>query len=587
MTAPKAILNQAETAVDDFLQGLLLQFPNHLKKLENHHVLVAANHRHGDQVHLISGGGSGHEPSHAGWIGSGMLTAAVCGGMFASPSVASILAAIRALKTPSVLLIVKNYTGDRLNFGMACELANQEGISCQMVVVADDCAMEPSKGITGARGVAGTVLLHKILGAAAAQGTSHQDLIALSKTVHRRIGTLGIALDSVTVPGAATKNERLDHSTIEIGLGIHGEAGRKQSKLLTAKQMALQMIQTIRDYPRHHEDGHALPIFTEGDELVLLVNNLGGTSNFEMAILAKECVQTLETNYQAKVSLVLVGAFMTSFQMHGASLTILNVSGAPGTALLAYLNEPTDAPAWTSCDIWKADTARPSYQEIPEVVVDKATSSLPLPPLNIDDIAESSRRLALVSVQALIEKEPLLTKYDTIVGDGDCGITMKRGATEILSRLQDGRICTAHPVTMYANIADAISASMGGTSGILLELMFRKMSSSLALCNSVDRKALAKAFCAGVDAVQLYGGATTGSRTMLDALIPAAADLGESLTKAATHAQDGADRTAEMKVAEAGRSNYLSEDTLLGTPDPGAVAVATVLTAMAGEGVAE
>ena len=168
MAKPKKILNDAANSVDEFIQGLLLQYPNKLQKLENHHVILAANRSSSAQVALISGGGSGHEPSHAGWLdGTGMLTAAVCGGIFASPSVNSILAAIRAV-APSdnkgVLLIIKNYTGDRLNFGMAAERAAQGNIATEMVVVADDCALERTKGITGARGVAGTVLIHKIAG---------------------------------------------------------------------------------------------------------------------------------------------------------------------------------------------------------------------------------------------------------------------------------------------------------------------------------------------------------------------------------------------------------------------------------------
>jgi triose/dihydroxyacetone kinase / FAD-AMP lyase (cyclizing) len=184
MPKPKKILNDAQNAVDDFIDGLLLQYPNHCKKLANHRVILLGSYFQSSttnlqsaplqKVHLLSGGGSGHEPSHAGWIGRGMLTGAICGGIFASPSVSSILAAIRAVahcpqfqENGGVLLIVKNYTGDRLNFGMAVELANDEGMDASMVVVADDCALSRTKGITGARGVAGTVLVHKIAGAAA------------------------------------------------------------------------------------------------------------------------------------------------------------------------------------------------------------------------------------------------------------------------------------------------------------------------------------------------------------------------------------------------------------------------------------
>jgi dihydroxyacetone kinase len=174
------------------------------------------------------------------------------------------------------------------------------------------------------------------------------------------------------------------------------------------------------------------------------------------------------------------------------------------------------------------------------------------------------------------------------VGDGDCGITMKRGAVEVQKRLGDGSITTDHPVSMFAALADAISASMGGTSGILLELMFRKLSSTLSRDDKIGAAELSRAFQAGVDAVCLYGGAQVGSRTMLDALVPAAAELvaSNSLAEAATKAGVGSNGTAAMKVASAGRSNYLSEETLEGTPDPGAIAVAIVLEALAKMGSA-
>lgn len=590
---PKKILNDPSKAVDEFIAGLLLQYPNHLVKLANHHVLLASNPQV-DKVQLLSGGGSGHEPSHAGWIGHGMLSGAVCGGIFASPSVAAILAAIRAASAAvsshshkaGCLLIVKNYTGDRLNFGMACERANQEGIPCQMVVVADDCALPRTKGITGARGVAGTVLVHKIAGAAAKAGKNLDAIVDIVKQVTARMGTLGVSLDSVTIPGAETVNDRLDASTIEIGLGIHGEAGLKESPLLTADEIAKDMIDTILHYGRvvKSDDGSTetiVPMFAQGDELCILVNNLGGTSNFEMSILAHSCVKTLENQYGCKVTRVLVGAFMTSFDMHGASLTILNLSGE-SAELVSLLDDDCDAPAWGHVDIWSGKDIRPSSTERPEVVVDHVQSEVKLPTMTVDGFEAKSKSLALAAAKSLADHEALLTKYDTIVGDGDCGITMKRGATEVMKRLEDGSLSTSHPVTMFAGLADAVSASMGGTSGVLIELMARKMSSTLSRCESIGFPELCQAFQGGVDAIIFYGGATAGSRTMLDAMIPAAKALAETLDikEAASQAKWGADGTAAMKVASAGRSNYLSAGQLEGTPDPGAVAVSIVFEAL-------
>ena len=565
---PKKIINDATDAVEEFVSGLLLQFPNKLVKVANHNVLLSSSLK--PQVQLLSGGGSGHEPSHAGWIGNGMLSGAILGGMFASPSVAAILAGIRAAAPHPVLLIVKNYTGDRLNFGMAIEKASQEGIDCQMVVVADDCALERSKGITGARGVAGTVLVHKVAGAAAAMGKSLDEVAAMANAVCSRMGTLGVALDAVTVPGVDQVNDRLDDVTIEIGLGIHGEAGMRQSPLLTANEMAKEMVETIRAYGRT-VDGKIVPLFEKGNDLAVLVNNLGGTSNFEMSILANAAVKLLESEHGCTVSRVMVGSFMTSFDMHGASVTILNLAGAE-PLFLECLDAVTDAPAWVSVDLSKNAT-RPSATEIPEPIGkdDTEGEAAALPPL---DGWTDAKAVLEKAAKALADAEPLLTKYDTIVGDGDCGITMKRGAEKVL----EGGIPTDHPVTLFATLADAVSASMGGTSGVLLELMFRKMSSTLSRNDKIGKDELMAALTAGVEAVSLYGGATVGARTMLDALVPATKTT--SLADAAKAARAGADGTADMKIATAGRSNYLSEEALDGTPDPGAVAVAIVLEAL-------
>jgi dihydroxyacetone kinase len=572
MSNPKKIINDPVDAVVEFVDGLLMQFPNSLVKLENHNVVLKANRR--PQVQLLSGGGSGHEPSHAGWIGDGMLSGAILGGMFASPSVAAVLGAVRAAAKNGdpVLLVVKNYTGDRLNFGMACEKANMEGIECQMVVVADDCALPRSKGITGARGVAGTVLVHKIAGAAAARGKNLSEVKDMAKVVCSRMGTLGIALDSVTIPGAAQVNDRLDDQTIEIGLGIHGEAGMSQSPLLTANEMAKKIIETIREHGREVE-GAVTPMFEKGDDICLLVNNLGGTSNFEMSILASASVKTLEEEYGCRVSRLLVGSYMTSFNMHGASLTILNLTGATKD-FVEYLDAGTSAPAWIPVQAWTEET-RPSSTLITEVSGTEQEAVVAKPPL---EGWNDAKEFLTKAATALAEAEPLLTKYDTIVGDGDCGITMKRGAEKVL----EGGIPTDHPVSLFAALADAVSASMGGTSGILMELMFRKMSSTLSRDSTIGNAELAKAFAAGVDAISLYGGATVGARTMLDALVPAAEALvaSGSLPEAAEKARAGANATATMKTASAGRSNYLSESTLEGTPDPGAVAVAIVLESL-------
>ena len=586
MSPPKKFINDPKDAVDELIQGMLLQYPNKLRKLQNHHVLLSSEINH-DKVNLLSGGGSGHEPSHAGWIGKGMLTGAILGGIFASPSVASILAAIRAVTkvgedSKGCLLIVKNYTGDRLNFGMACEMANSEGRLCRMIIVKDDCALPRTKGITGARGVAGTVLVHKIAGAAADQGLDLDAVASIAQTAADSMGSLGVALDAVTIPGASTTNDRLDDKTIELGLGIHGEAGIRQSPLMSCDDLAKEMITTINEFGLI-EEGNIVPTFKSGDELAVLVNNLGGTSNFEMSLLTNSAVSFLESE-GCKVSRVYVGSMMTSFDMMGASLTILSLAGAKANDLKNLLDSETTAISWPSVDVWK-DTAssRPSAEEIPEVGApgEGSGASHEGIKVNIDEFTVVAKSMLTAAAKTLVDAEPELTKYDLICGDGDCGLTMKRGGQEVLDRIESGKLDLSHPVPLFASLADAVSASMGGTSGVLLELCFRKMSAFLLTCKDVDAKTMASAFKEGVEAISFYGGASVGSRTMLDALFPSTeALLSGSISDAAEAAQKGADETGKMESASAGRSNYIGAEVLQGTPDPGAVAVALVLKAL-------
>jgi dihydroxyacetone kinase len=589
MSAPKKFINEPSEAVSEFISGLLFQYPNKLQKLANNNVILSSSISY-DKVNILSGGGSGHEPSHAGWIGKGMLTGAILGGIFASPSVASILAAIRVV-TPDpssdtqgkgCLLIVKNYTGDRLNFGMAAEIANSEGRNVKMVVVADDSALERSKGVTGARGVAGTVLVHKVAGAAAEKGCDLDQVVKIAQDMANNVRSLGVALSAVTIPGASVRNDRLDSETIEIGMGIHGEAGLRKSHLRTADDLASVMIKAIVDFGVEEGEGKGksiVPTFNAGDDLCILVNNLGGTSNFEMSILANSVVKHLEGEEFGKCSVrrLYVGSFMTSFDMQGASVSIISLSKSGH--LCELLDDTTDAIAWQKSDIVQGD--RPSATELPEVEAPKKTmkhfSKVQVDDFDIDTVA----RALAAACNSLIESEPILTKYDTIVGDGDCGMTMERGAKEILSRLESKELGDS-PVPFFESLAVAVSASMGGTSGILFEIFFRKMSTFLNAQTSINSDSIKLAFEQGVEALSFYGGATAGSRTMLDALIPAVEALkdGKELVDVAKAATDGAQSTAAMSSASAGRSNYLSEDTLTGTPDPGAFAVGLVLSAI-------
>jgi triose/dihydroxyacetone kinase / FAD-AMP lyase (cyclizing) len=248
-------------------------------------------------------------------------------------------------------------------------------------------------------------------------------VIQIAKHVTSRMGSLGIALNSVTIPGAETTNVRLDDVTIEIGLGIHGEAGMRQSPLITANEMAVEMVRTIQTYGRivvkeEDQTSSIIPLFEKGNELCILVNNLGGLSNFEMSILARSCVKVLESDeYSAKVTRVLVGSFMTSFDMQGASLTILNVDEQH--ELIDLIDATTNAPAWIRPDVWQSTTLdqRLSTKYIPEVTVDGAGDIVDMPSVvGITNFSETAKRMATKAAEKLAEAESMLTQFDLIVG---------------------------------------------------------------------------------------------------------------------------------------------------------------------------
>lgn len=574
-TSGKQLLDRVDHCVEDLVEGLLLTNP-HLLKIDGHNAVVRLdiNAIRDQEVTLVSGGGSGHEPAHAGYIGAGMLSAAVLGNVFASPSVASILATIRVVGgKKGVLLIVKNYTGDRLNFGMALEMARQEGIDCKMVVVDDDCALPEGKGITGGRGIAGTCLVHKIAGALANQGKSLQEIFDLVQAAIKSIHTMGIALTTCTLPGSTPSTRLAGEKAIEIGMGIHGEAGREQANLPSenpASFVAKVLVESVLG---------RLSI-TSTDKPVLLINNLGTLPVLEVMIVTKNIVQILN-KHNIHPARIFVGSFMTSLEMNGISLSILKIES--DSSMLELVDYPTTAPAWIVAQAFTQEDFDTSKRTI--------SSSSSSSSLNKDTVVSKFRTKASVIVvlteticRKIVELEPLLTQYDGICGDGDCGIVMKKGAEKILSELEsfprgDEPIDVA---SFCEQIANGLGHSMGGTSGVLLELCFRSMvnyflQKSEGVQNILETSSIdwSLSLQEGVKAIQYYGGGAVGMRTMLDAFVPAVQVLvdGGSIVFASAKAKDGMESTKTM-LSLAGRSNYVSADVMNGTPDPGAFAVA-------------
>ena len=327
----KKLINEVDNVVTEMLDGMVAAYPQYVRRLEGLEVLVRTGGSQG-KVALISGGGSGHEPSHGGFVGKGMLDGAVAGAVFTSPTPDQVYEAIMAANGgKGVLLVIKNYTGDVLNFEMAADMAADEGIEVEKVVVDDDVAVQNSTWTTGRRGIAGTVFIHKLAGAKAEAGGTLAEVKAVAEKVIANVRTMGMAISACTVPAVGKPSFELAEDEVEIGLGIHGEPGVRREKIGTADSIVDTLLDKIL----------AEGIYNEGDEVAVLINGMGGTPLMELFIANKHVAEVL-AGKGIKVAKTIVGNFMTSLDMQGFSVTLLKLDDE----LKELLNAPADTPAF-------------------------------------------------------------------------------------------------------------------------------------------------------------------------------------------------------------------------------------------------
>ncbi|CAB3972970.1 dihydroxyacetone kinase [Burkholderia aenigmatica] len=560
----KKLVNRPSDVVREMLEGIARQSP-HVAILGDEHVLVRQPLPEPAQraVAILSGGGSGHEPAHGGYVGEGMLSAAVCGEVFTSPSTDAVLAAIRASAGPNgALLIVKNYTGDRLNFGLAAELARAEGIPVETVIVADDVSLRGRVERGQRRGIAGTVLIHKLAGAAAARGLPLARVAAIARDAAAELGTMGVALDGCTIPGADKSGFSLADHEIELGLGIHGEKGVERRAPLPADALVDTLLSSIV----------ADLVLDRGERVALFVNGLGATPDMELAIVLRAAYDNLHRR-GIVVARAWAGSFLSALNMPGCSISVLRLNDERAV----LLDAPTQARAWPGGGAVNTQIR----------VAAAAVQEAPLPPLDAAGRAWAARlQPALHAVaQTLIDHEQTLTDLDTAAGDGDLGASMLRAAQAIL----------ALPETAYGTPAGALAAlgaalrrAIAGSSGPFYATALLRASRRLAEIAEPSARDWAAAFRGAVDSISELGGAHAGDRTMLDALVPAVAaferaldndrDAAGAWAAAVEAAEHGAQETARM-TPRAGRASYLGERAI-GTPDGGAVAVSYWLRAL-------
>ena len=534
-------INSTESLVVDAIDGMINVSGGLLSRLDGypHIKVVVRSDWDKTKVALVSGGGSGHEPSHAGFVGKGMLTAAVCGDIFSSPSVDAVLAGILAVTGPAgCLLIVKNYTGDRLNFGLAAERARSFGLKVSMVIVDDDIALPD---LHQPRGLAGTLFVHKIAGATAENGDNLEQVSAAAIRVISGVKSIGMSLNTCTIPGSPTE-ERIPLGKAELGLGIHGEAGVEQVVFSTAKNAISQVVEKLCS---HMDTGpHAV-----------LLNNLGGITELEMSVLAKEL---FKSKIASQLRFVIgPSAMMTSLDMRGFSITTYPLESIDQQLLQQHC-QPV---AWKGCfEVMTNDLI---------ALPDGLTPILPIP-------SEHPQTLIFLTqcCEVFIASEADLNALDAKSGDGDTGTTLSRASRALIGALD--RMPLADNTQLYRAIGLELSQTMGGSSGVLLAIFFTAVGDAAS-----SGLTMVEAMKAGLARMCQVGGAKLGDRTMIDALQPALDVLEDGFQAAANAARQGAEHTATITQAKAGRATYVGKEQLEGHNDPGAEAVARLFEHLA------
>ncbi|KJA28019.1 hypothetical protein HYPSUDRAFT_178135 [Hypholoma sublateritium FD-334 SS-4] len=587
-TQSKHFLNDPSTLVIESLKGLCDINPELAIDVQNKIVHVKTQDR--SKVALMCGGGSGHEPAHAGFVGPfDIMIGAVAGNVFASPNASQVRRGIELVDNEKgTVIIVKNYTGDVLNFGLAKEqYAAQHPEKSQrlkFIIVGDDVAVGREQGkIVGRRGLAGTVLVYKIAGALAQRGGSLDEVYNMGTYVANRIATIGVSLGHThVVPGTATMSSDLGVGEVEIGMGIHNESGHSRlspvPKLSTLIPKLIDFLTSVSDCDR------SFVPFKGKDNVVVLVNNLGGMSELELSCIVAEVRRELDER-GFTTSRVLCGTFMTSLNMPGFSLTLLllptSTEKDPHSAdlILSLLDDKPKVPGWK----WTAGTAPLPYlnqetsgrKEYQANEIGRVTSSDP------NAFIESIKR----AVNALIKAEPEITRMDSIAGDGDCGLTLKAGCEGVLAKVNSGDINGGNVVRSIINISQVAEEAMGGTSGALYSIFFsalaQGMHDTFPEGGVATPEAWGSALTFALSKLYAYTRARAPSRTLVDplsAFIDTFAKSGNDYSASAAAAAKAAEGTKDL-VAKAGRSAYVEGDRLQKeqVPDPGAWGIKVIV----------
>ena len=579
----KKIMNTAESFVYDMCHGLAKAHPE-LEFVEKYKI-VKKKVIDRNKVTLISGGGSGHEPAHAGFVGTGMLDAAVCGDVFASPSQIQVYNALKLTASKKgTLMIVKNYSGDCMNFNNAGALAKDDGIEVDAVYVNDDIAVKDSLYTQGRRGVAGTVFVHKIAGAAAEQGKSLPEVKAVAEKVIANIRSFGFALTSCTVPAAGSPTFEIGEDEMEFGVGIHGEPGRKREKLISADELAARIVPDIAEDLK----------LVKGEEIALLINGFGGTPLQELYLFNNSVTNELE-KAGIKIYKTLVGNYMTSIDMAGASVTFLRLDDE----LKGYLDYPVSTPAITWGGSSKEDiAAREAIAALAKEDVNEAAAEVEEEEGKTYTFAGKAvigekintpgmGKLIKLMADIIIENDVPFCNADRC-GDGDFGMSIAKGFKQLKADWDTRK--KGDIGEFLVSCSEIIMEYCGGASGPIWGSAFRYAGKAVQGKKEIELKDLAAIFQAAVEGVQETGrksfgkGAVVGDKTLFDALVPVADALSEAAEKgmkmkdamkaSAKAAVAGAEATKYIQ-AKMGRAGVTDSE---GYPDAGAYGLGVIFT---------
>lgn len=567
----KNLINSASTAVEESLIGLSVTFPCLDFHFDKRVVLAPGWNEFSDKVTIICGGGSGHEPFATGFVGSGMLNAAVAGLIFASPPPIHILHALKCVSinnNAGTLVIIPNYTGDCLNFAIAIEKAKVDGIKVNDIIVADDCSIpENESGRAGKRGLCGIIFIMKIAGAIAQRGHNLEEVTKLTKLVSQNIATYGVGLAACTLPGKGLMFEIPDDE-IEFGLGVHGEAGYERRKLETANKIVSQIFQKLVQ---------TLSL-QSNDSVAIIVNNFGGLSQLETGIVVKEIVTQCQF-LGVKLLRIYSGILMSSLDGAGVHVSILKLPEEEKHLILNCLDDPTEAPQWPGKS-YTLPSQRTKFSMKEETIK--------IPKLG-KKFTENEERLfkkcLLKASQEIIEKENYINDLDRGCGDGDCGSTLKQLAEAIVTSVENFNL--SYAASVFMELSYIAEEKMGGTSGALYSLMFTLAGKELANSHENWPQLWHKAWRTAINGIMKHSKARIGDKTMLDAMEPGCLELEKNLSlpvidfikKVEKAVKNGCEATKKM-TPKAGRASYVKQAEFLTEVDAGAFGVTIWINAI-------